>query len=806
MPRRRDFRLRALGYSAPIAMAERNATDFLNLRLPLYAYAAPLWQGRSVLEIGCGDGGSADYLASQGADRVVTVDSDPARVERARARHARPRIEFRVADLRQIVAQGDRFDVVLVPDGQSLLAAPEMISGIRGLLGDGGYLIVAASAADRKNRPLEDGVGYYDLADALAARFPVVRMLGQTPFLGFGLVEFDGSADALRVDVSLLHGGTEQASHYVGIAGTSLPPSLGYALVQVPFAPVESLILSGAGQAVTDPAPHVSEARAEMAERRLDEAERRGRARLEESETRVSELRRKLDDALVQSESAVRVSRAHGEEIEELRGRLRRAAEDRTSADDDMGKLRRALTQADESVLALTRRTAEEMAVVAEKLVAGLGRGPGGAGGGVPATGDIEARARRAEEAAARDRAEVASLTQKIRAADEQIQGLKHKAAAVAERDDRIARLEGDKQDLVWRVAELEEKLRHAGADLAAPRSGPEEIIAARGARDRAIEELHRGAAAHANEVHQLRSSVAEQAALVSELEDAIRIAEARAVAADKEATTLRRNAKELEESDRTRRMRLAELEGKLLRLERERADAAASANGVAGSGDSSLAELVERLAATEQRALVAEQRARGAEERATAATAVTAARQASGAHNGHHAVGMPSAELQAAVSEIEERLRDEMRTLGVIEEKLENAREDAARAARAVDPGVRADLERALAVKDSQLVEGRLELARLRRDSEARQTQLELEIGNLRSRLSADGDAGLSDDESQTAQLILMHSTLANIRRRSARLRDELEGFRRRLDTLPPGALSSMLEEIGEDLAEFAK
>ena len=56
------------------------------------------------------------------------------------------------------------------------------------------------------------------------------------------------------------------------------------------------------------------------------------------------------------------------------------------------------------------------------------------------------------------------------------------------------------------------------------------------------------------------------------------------------------------------------------------------------------------------------------------------------------------------------------------------------------------------------------------------------------------------------SAQLVLMHSTLANIRRRAARLRDELEGFRRRLDTLPAGALASMLEEIGEDLGEFAK
>jgi len=159
-----------------------------------------------------------------------------------------------------------------------------------------------------------------------------------------------------------------------------------------------------------------------------------------------------------------------------------------------------------------------------------------------------------------------------------------------------------------------------------------------------------------------------------------------------------------------------------------------------------------------------------------------------------------------SAVAEIEARLRDEMNTLGAIEESLARAREEAAGGMRSVDPNVRADLERALAAKDSQLIEGRLELARLRRDSEARQTQLEREISDLRARLDPGGSSSLSQEHSQGAQLILMHSMLANIRRRSARLRDELEGFRRRLDTLPPGALSSMLEEIGEDLAEFAK
>lgn len=811
---RRSGAAYALGYSARFAMAERNATDILSLRLPLYAYAAPLWHGRRVLEIGCGDGGSADYLGKQGAERVVAVDLDKGRVERARARHAGPRIEFRtVADLRQLTASGERFDIVLVPEGQSVLGLPGLITALRAVLVETGHVIMAVPAADRKGRLSRDGVGYYDLADTLAAHFPVVRMLGQTPFLGFGLVEFDGSADALRVDVSLLQGGAEQPSHYVAIAGAAAPSSLGYSLVQIPFAPIEALVLGGSGGKTPVPlvtgmreiAAGGSDARGEVAERRLEEAERRARSRIEDLDTQLADVRRKLADALAQAESAVRVSRAQAEEIQELRARLRRGAEDRAAADDELAKLRRALAEADESVLTLTRRTAEEMAVVAEKMAIGLARGAP-ASTTPAAFAELELRARRAEEASERDRAELGLVVDRIRVADEQLRELQGKAGAIAERDDRIARLEGDKQDLVWQVAELEEKLRQAVAPGETTRgSAPEEVAIARKERDRAIEEFHRGAGVHASEVRRLQLSVAEQAALVDELEDTVKSAEARAATSDKEAATLRRNAKELEDADRARRGRLAELEGKLLRLEREREREAASHPAGSGIGGAQVleAEFAQRLSAAEQRALAAEQRAVGAEEQMAAL-----AKQGGGTRNGHHDGGIPPAELQAAVAGIEERLRDEMRTLAAIEESLNRAREEVARRPGGSDPlvSVRSDFEQALAAKDSQLVEGRLELARLRRDSEARQAQLEREIGDLRGRLNPTGEAGMSDDHGQTAQLILMHSTLANIRRRSARLRDELEGFRRRLDTLPPGALSSMLEEIGEDLAEFAK
>ena len=883
-------------------MADRNPTDPLNVRLPLYAYTAPLWRERRVLEIGCGEGASAAFLARHGAADVVSLDIDGARLERARARYAGPGVQFvLLEDLQQLAAMSRRFDVVFVPDGEAILADPDAVGRVRNLLREGGFVVVAVPAGERQSKVFRGGVGYYDLADTLAREFRVVRMLGQTPFLGFGLVEFDAAADALRVDASLLGGGTEQPSHYIAVAGNDKPPVLGQVLVQVPFAPIEALAEHAAGRsaeltpgpqavatlaeresareiarlktelaearlAVRAPAtssePPGSAMRAELAERRLDEVERRARARADEAETRISELRRKLEEALIQSESSVRVARAQSDEIEELRARLRRSAEDRALSDTELAKLRRALTEADDSVVTLTRRTAEEMAVVAQRLVSGLSAAavtpvapmPLAAAPGNP---ELEASLRRTQEALHRTEGEVATLKERLRAADEQARQAKQQAGELGQRDDRIARLEGDKQDLLWRVAELEEKLRHAEQDAASgARPAPEEVSQARASRDRAIEEFHRAAAAHVTEVSRLQASVQEHAALVAELEDGLRLAEARAAAADKEATTLRRNAKELEEADRARRGRLSELEGKLLRIERERATAAArgsegdgaalaAATAKLQSAEQRVGTLEQRAAAAEQAAAAANERAGQAEQRASAAEqraaqleqrasaaeqgsdarlgaaearassaearladlerqlqATSEARAAASSGNGTHAHGIPDAELRSVLEDAETRLRDEARTLGRIEETLGRA-EDLI--ARAPAPADKAEWERPVAGKDSQLVEMRLELARVKRESDTARLHLEREITDLRAKLNPEG-AATTRDMNLSGQLILMHSTLGNIRRRAARLRDELEGFRRRIDTLPPGALSSMLEEIGEDLGEFAK
>jgi hypothetical protein len=66
-------------------------------------------------------------------------------------------------------------------------------------------------------------------------------------------------------------------------------------------------------------------------------------------------------------------------------------------------------------------------------------------------------------------------------------------------------------------------------------------------------------------------------------------------------------------------------------------------------------------------------------------------------------------------------------------------------------------------------------------------------------------GNGGTAPDD-QAAETILLHTTLANYRRRAGRLRDELEGMRRRVESLSVSEISGYLEELGEDLAELEK
>jgi chromosome segregation ATPase/SAM-dependent methyltransferase len=548
-------------------MADQTLSKSELRRSAVYSYLRPIVEGRRVLEVGCCTGETAAHLVRLGARSVIGAGTGQ-ELSDARARHHEGALGFVTMASGSIDAAGV-FDLVLVPDAADVLRGhgPIQLSALLALVAPGGRLVCVVANGDRS-----DGVPYYDVVDALAPHFSKVRMFGQTPFSAYGLAEFDESAVDLRVDAELAERETEEPTHYIALAGPDEPHALGYALVQIPTGEWDSLStaerpLAGGGNKAPD--------------------------------TVLAEIRQKLAETEGKAEGLLRVSRAQSEEIEELRARLRRTTEARAELDEEVRRLRHALLEADESVVNLTRKTTEEMSALAQRLTAGL------------RTGEASASPAMAEELRRRE------------------SDLAERESALSERDDRIAALEASRQEAVWRADAADDELGRVRAELASLRDERDRALAVAGraddllgslkAQEATIEEFRRGAAAHVDEVNRLRDAANEQASLVTELEDELRATERYLGAANAEVVQLRAALAEVEEADRGRRSRLAELEGLMLRAEhtaavenetrqRELAELAVlRARGASGPGEADRRRELEAALAAAQAARAAD-------------------------------------------------------------------------------------------------------------------------------------------------------------------------------------------------------
>ena len=482
----------------------------------MYSYLRPLLDGRRVLEVGCGTGEAASHLIRLGARSVIGAGS-AREVTEARARQHVGALGFVTMSTDAIDTAGV-FDLVLVPDATEILRGhgPIQLASLLGLLAPGGHLACMVANGDRG-----EGLAYYDVVDALTPHFPKVRMFGQTPFLAFGIAEFDEAATDLRVDAELAEREAEEPTHYIALAGPDEPMGLGYALVQIPVGDWD-------GRAQTERAP--------------------ASAGIKAPDTALAELRQKFLENEGKAEGLVRVSRAQSEEIEELRARLRRTTEARAELDEEVRRLRRSLVEADESVVSLTRKTTEELTALAQRLTAGL-RADEPAKGPPP----HEELQRREKELAQRE-------------------------SALSERDDRIAALESAKQEALWRADAADDELGRIRTELAGLRSerdrvlarvqAEDEVLASLKAQEATLEDFRRAAAAHLEEVNRLRDAANEQASLVTELEEALAESEKQLASQVAEVARLHKALSEIEDADRVRRSRLAELEGLMLRAE----------------------------------------------------------------------------------------------------------------------------------------------------------------------------------------------------------------------------------------------
>jgi SAM-dependent methyltransferase len=506
--------------------------DSWSRRLAVYGYLAPLLDGRRVLELGCGHGAGAARLRALGAAWVLGVDGDTGALARARQAERVAGLQFAPFDRRSLESAG-AFDLIVVPQGDLLLraGAPFGLGALRSLLGPGGRIALIAPSADRSDASAGTGVGYYTLVEALERLFPKVRMFGLTPFAAYGAAEFSAETVGLRIEGGLVDDGSDQPTHYLAVAGPDEGFQLGYALLQVP--------VQGAGPAepaAPVPAPEPQPQLQEQVQVR-----------------ELQSLRQRAADAEGKAEGVLRVSRAQAEEIQELQARLRRGAESRNDLDQEVARLRKALAEADASVLDLTRRTREEVSALTRQI-----------GGGLRADA----------EQTAETNAAVARLREDLRRRSEELAA---RQAMLKDRDARIAALEAENHD-------LQRRLQAAGSAQAANGAATEDDEARaedqqrRQQAQQAIDQYRLAATAHLEEVNRLREALAEQSTLVSELEDALAGTGRRLQSNEGELERLRRHVAEVEQADRVRRSRLAEVEGTLLRLKSQAAAAPAPA------------------------------------------------------------------------------------------------------------------------------------------------------------------------------------------------------------------------------------
>ncbi|MGO9373052.1 MAG: methyltransferase domain-containing protein, partial [Syntrophobacteraceae bacterium] len=108
-----------------------------------YMFAAQLILGKSVLDIGCGVGYGSQYLALNGADRVVAFDIDPETVEYARENYGAKNLEYRM-DSAESFSFIEKFDIITCFEVIEHLEEQErLLRCIKKALKKKGFLIVS---------------------------------------------------------------------------------------------------------------------------------------------------------------------------------------------------------------------------------------------------------------------------------------------------------------------------------------------------------------------------------------------------------------------------------------------------------------------------------------------------------------------------------------------------------------------------------------------------------------------------------------------------------------------------------------
>ena len=298
--------------------------------IALAAYAEPLASNRRVLVFGNALGPLSLQLLERGARSVHVSDPDPVRVSEATARNRSTQIAFSSLADSDLALRDGAFDLALV-DNLGAFNAVSVVRTAKRAVGSRGVAVFASPNPEaafpllRSNNPAATSLDYYALYDAVAAEFEHVRMLGQTPFVGYAIADFSASGEPEpALDTSFVPGGAEEPDSFIALASTNEVRLDEFAVIQLPTRRLLASIGAAPVAPAPAPAPPAASPRANEGElsrlnqwiKELESRASTADERADHAETELEELRPQLE---AERQAKAGLKAQHDKELSVLR-------------------------------------------------------------------------------------------------------------------------------------------------------------------------------------------------------------------------------------------------------------------------------------------------------------------------------------------------------------------------------------------------------------------------------------------------------------------------------------------------------
>jgi SAM-dependent methyltransferase len=209
--------------------------------IALAAFAEKFIEGRRVLVFGNALCPFWEQLIERGARLVHVCDLDASRVAEAAAHNTSQNVSFAPLGGMGLAVRDGAFDVGFIDNLTGFSDPAQAIHKLKRALSPRGIALVSAPNPDVE-QPLvgaaleaERPIDYYSLYDLVHREFPVVRMAGQMPFVGYTVAELAPAEEPEPCfDAGFVPGGTEEPEWFVAVASLAEIEIESFLVVQLP--------------------------------------------------------------------------------------------------------------------------------------------------------------------------------------------------------------------------------------------------------------------------------------------------------------------------------------------------------------------------------------------------------------------------------------------------------------------------------------------------------------------------------------------------------------------------------------------